>query len=151
MGDVAVDREHDRGLVILVDELGRGDADDAAMPPFAADDEHVVRPDGRVGLDRLLRLADELGLFLLAAQVLVVQLLRQPAGLLGHGFVGGEEQPRRDVRAAHAPGGVDARRDDERHLVAVDCLAGQPRGFEQRAEADGVRPTRQRFETEPAR
>ena len=57
VGDVAVDRQHDRRLVIRVDELRRGDADDAAMPALAADDEHVVRADGGVGLDRLLRLA----------------------------------------------------------------------------------------------
>ena len=57
VGDVAVDRQHDRRLVIRVDELRRGDADDAAMPALAADDEHVVGADGRIGLDRLLRLA----------------------------------------------------------------------------------------------
>ena len=56
VGHVAVDREDDRGLVIRIDELGRGDADDAAMPALAADDQHVVRADGRVGLNRLLRL-----------------------------------------------------------------------------------------------
>ena len=99
VGDVAVDREHDGRLVIRVDELRRGDADDAAMPALAADDEHVVGADRRVGLDRLLRLGDELGFLLLAPQVLVVQLLREPARLVAHGFVGGEQQPRRDVRA----------------------------------------------------
>ena len=65
--DVAVDRQHDRRLVIRVDQLRRGDADDAAMPAVAADDEDVVGADRRIGLDRLLRLRDELGLFLLAA------------------------------------------------------------------------------------
>ena len=55
--DVAVDRQHDRRLVVRVDQLRRGDADDAAMPAFAADDEHVVRADRRIGFDRLLRLA----------------------------------------------------------------------------------------------
>ena len=93
--------------------------------PVAADDEHVVRADGRVGFDRLLRLADELGFLLLPPQVLVVQLLREPARFVGHRFVGGEQQPGRDVRAAHPAGGVDARRDHERDLVAVDCLAGE--------------------------
>ena len=56
VGDVAVDRQDDRRLVVRVDELRRGDADDAAVPALAADDEDVVRADGRVGLDRLLRL-----------------------------------------------------------------------------------------------
>ena len=102
MGHVAVDREHDRGLVVRVDELRCGDADDAAMPALAADDEHVVRADRRVGLDRFLGLRDELGLFLLPPQVLVVQLLRQPARFLGHPLVGREQQSRGDVGAAHA-------------------------------------------------
>ena len=79
--DVAVDRQHDRRLVIRVHELRRGDADDAAMPALAADDEDVVGADRRVGLDRLLRLRDELRLFLLASQVLVVQLLGQRRAL----------------------------------------------------------------------
>ena len=108
---VAVDREHDRRLVKRVDELGRGDADDAAVPALAADDEHVVGADRRVRLDRLLRLADELGLLLLPPEVLVVELLREPAGFVRHALVGGQQEPRRDVGAAHAPGGVDARRD----------------------------------------
>ena len=63
--DVAVDRQHDRRLVERIDELRRGDADHAAVPAVAADDEHVVGADGRVGLDRLLRLSDELRFFLL--------------------------------------------------------------------------------------
>ena len=79
--DVAVDRQHDGGLVIRVDELRGRDADDAAMPAVAADDEHVVRADGRIGLDRLLRLRDELGFLLLAAEVLVVELLRERRAL----------------------------------------------------------------------
>ena len=47
------------GLWYCVDQLRRGDADHAAVPAFAADDEHVVRADRRVGFDRLLRLRDE--------------------------------------------------------------------------------------------
>ena len=54
--DVAVDRQHDGRLVVGVDELRGGDPDHAAMPAVAADDEHVVRADGGIGLDRLLRL-----------------------------------------------------------------------------------------------
>ncbi len=125
VGDVAVDRKDDRRLVVRVDQLGRGDADDAAMPALAADDEDVVRADCRVCFDGLLRLADELGFFLLPAQVLVIQLLREIARFLGHLFVRREEQPRRDVRAAHPAGRVDARRDHERDLVAVDRLSGE--------------------------
>ena len=39
------------------------------MPAGAADDEDVVRTDGRICFDRLLRLADELGFLLLPPQV----------------------------------------------------------------------------------
>ena len=85
--DVAVDRQHDRRLVVGVHQLRRDDADDAAVPAVAADDEHVVRADRRVGLDRLARLGDELGFLRLPPQVLVVQLLRQAARFVDHGFV----------------------------------------------------------------
>ena len=138
--DVAVDRQDDRRLVVRVDELRRGDADDAAMPAFAADDQHVVRADRRIGLDRLLRLGDEIRFFGLALEVLFVQLLRQPARFLAGRLVGGQQQPRGDVGRAHAPGGVDARREDEPDVVAVDGLAGEAGRFEQRAQADGVAP-----------
>ena len=81
VGDVAVDRQHDRRLVVGVDELGRRDADHAAVPAVAADDEHVVGADGRIGLDRLLGLGDQVGFFLLPPKVLVVQLLRERRAL----------------------------------------------------------------------
>ena len=54
--DVAVDRQHDRRPVERVHELRGDDADDAAMPALAGDDEHVVRADLGIGLDDLLRL-----------------------------------------------------------------------------------------------
>ena len=127
VGHVAVDRQHDRRLVIRVDELRRRDADDAAVPAVAADDEHVVRADGGVGFNRLLRLRDEIGFFLLAAQVLVVQLLRQRARFIAMRLVGGEQQPRRDVGRAHPARGVHARRQHEADLVAVDGLAASAR------------------------
>ncbi len=82
VGHVAVDREHDRWLVIGVDELRRRDADDAAMPAVPADDEDVVRADRRIGLDRLLRLGDEVCLFLLASQVFLVELLGERPRIL---------------------------------------------------------------------
>ena len=70
---------------------------------------------------------DELGLLLLPPQVLVVELLREAARFVAHRFVGGQQQPRGDVRRAHAAGGVDARREHERDVIAVDGLAGQAR------------------------
>ena len=54
---------------------------------------------------------DELGFLLLPPQVLVVELLGEPARLVRHRLVGGQQQPRGDVGRAHASGGVDARRD----------------------------------------
>ncbi len=146
---VAVDGQHDGGLVVGVDQFRCGDADDAAMPPVAADDQDVVRADGGIGLDRLLRGRHELRLFLLAPQILVVQLLGERAGLLLERAVGGEEQPRRDVGRAHAAGGVDAGRQHERDLIAVDGLAGQPAAIEQRPQADGVWSPAERLEAEP--
>ena len=71
------------------------------------------------------------------------------ARLVAHRLAGGEQQPGRDVRRAHAPGGVDARRDHERDLVAVDRLAGEAGRVEQRAQPDGVRPEAERRQAEP--
>ena len=48
----------------------------------------------------------------------------------------------------HAAGGVHARRDHERDVVAVDRLAGQARHVEQRAQADLVRTARELLEAE---
>ena len=81
----------------------------------------------------------ELRFLLLPAEVLVVQLLRQRARFVAERLVGRQQQARRDVGRAHAPRGVDARREHERDLVAVDRLAGQARCLEQRAQADRVR------------
>ncbi len=91
--------------------------------PGPADDEDVVRADCRVCFDGFLRLAHELGFFLLPAQVLVIQLLREIARFLGHLFARRQEQTRGDVGTAHPAGGVDARRHHERDLIAVDGLS----------------------------
>ena len=139
--DVAVDRQDDGRLVIRVDQLRRGDADHAAMPAVAADHEHVVRADRR---DRSrspswpARRAPLPPVW--RRRFSSFSCCASAARLVAHRFVGGEQQPRRDVGRAHAPGGVDPRRKDEADLIAVDRLAGQPGGVEQRAQADGVRP-----------
>ena len=138
--DVAIDRQHDRGPVERVDELAGDDADDAAMPAFAGHDEHGAGADVGIALDDLLRLGDDRRLFLLAADVLLVQLLGQrPAPL--------RPAPRRRpaagasrCRACHAAGGVDPRRQDEADVVAADALAGKPGAVEQGLQADLVRP-----------
>ena len=51
----------------------------------------------------------------------------------------GQQQPQRDVGRAHAAGGVHARREHERHVVAVDRLPREARALDERAQADLVR------------
>ena len=68
-----------------------------------------------------------------------VDMDRERASFVAHGFVGGEEQPRGNVRRAHASGGVDARSQHERDLVAIDRLSAQARRVEQRPQPDRVR------------
>ena len=134
------------GLWIRVDQLRRDDADHAAVPAVAADDEHVVRADRGVGLDRLLRLRDDvrfLGCW--RWRFSSFSCCASAARLVAMRFVGGEQQARRDVGRAHAAGGVDARREHEADVIAVDGLAGQAGGLEQRAQADRVRPLAQRL------
>ena len=144
--DAVLDRQHDRRPVERIHELAGHDADDAAMPSLAGDDEHRSRADIRIGLDDLPRRREDLRLFLLAPQVLPIELHRETPRLVGHRLVGREQQPRGDVGRAHAPRRVDARRQQKRDVVAVDRLAGQPRDVEQRAQSDLVRAARQHVE-----
>ena len=114
-----------------------------AVPAFAADDEHVVRADGRVGLDGLLRLGDEIRFLGLAPEVFLVELRRELTGFVAHRFVGREQEPRRDVGRAHPSSGVDARCEHECDLVAVDGLADEATAVEQRAQPDRMRSAAQ--------
>ena len=125
VGDVTIDRQDDRGLVIRVDQLRGGNADHTAVPSGPADDQDVVGADRRIVFDRLPGVDHELGLLLLPAEVFVVQLLRQGTRFVAERFVLRQQQARRDVRRTHAPGGIDARSEDEGDLVTVDGLAGQ--------------------------
>ncbi len=146
--DAVLDRQHDRRAVERVDDLRRDDADHAAVPSLAGDDEHRSRSDFGIGLDHLARLGDDVLLFLASARVLDLELFGEAARLVGHPLVGGQQQPRRDVGRAHAAGGVDPRREHEGDVVAVDLLAGQAGGVEQRAQADLVRSLRQHLQAE---
>ena len=148
MRDVAVDRQHDRRPIERIDQLRRDDADDAAVPAFAGDDQDAPGADLGIGLDDLLRLGEDVLILLAAARVLGLELVGKRLGFVGHRFVGREQQPRGDVRRAHAAGGVDARRDHEADVIAVDRLSGQAGGFEQRAQADLVRPLGQHLQPE---
>ena len=51
-GDAVRDREHERRLVVRLDELRRDDADDTAMPVVTGHDQHVVPADARVAVNR---------------------------------------------------------------------------------------------------
>jgi len=146
VGDLALDRQHDRGPVEGLDELGGDDPDDAAMPALAGHDQHVARADVGVAFDARLRLGDDRLLLLLAALVLAVERLGQLPRLVRHRLVDEEEEPCRQVGRAHAAGRVEARREHERDVVAVDRPAGEPRGLEQGAEPDRVPSRRQLVE-----
>ena len=78
---------------------------------------------------------ENLGFLFLPPDVLAIELQRELPHFFGQRLVVGEEQPRGDVRRAHAPGGVHARREHEADVVAVDRLAGQAGDIEQRAQA----------------
>ena len=127
---------------------------DATIPmtprcqPSPRDDQHRLRADVRVGLDDLLRGGRDRGFLFAPADVLAVELHGQGAGFLAHGFVARQQQPRRDVGRAHAAGGVDARGQHERDVVAVDGLPRQAGHIEQRSQADLVRPPREQFEAD---
>ena len=62
-----------------------------------------------------------------------------PGAPPGRGL-GAQQQIRRHVRRAHAPGGVDAGGQDEADLHGGDGFVGQARLLQQGVEADEVRP-----------
>jgi hypothetical protein len=76
-----------------VHQLRRHDANDAAVPAGAGHDNDGARAHLEVGLDDLLRLRDDLGFLLLAAQVLGVEQRGQLLRFAGHRLVGGEQEP----------------------------------------------------------
>ena len=140
--------QDDRRLVERVDELGRDDADHAAVPSVAGHDEDVVGADAHVGLDLFLRVGDDVGLVRLAAGVLFAELLGESSHFVELRLVAGEQQARGQVGRAHATRGVHARRNHECDVEPVDRRVQQTGRFEQRAQADRVRPLRQPLQAE---
>ncbi len=137
---VAVDREHDRRPVERVHELRGDDADDAAVPALARHHEHAARPDVGIGLDRSS--SPWRGCPAPPARRRVFSVSSCSARAFASSamlIVGGEQQPGGDVGRAHAAGGVDARRHHEADVVAVDGLAREAGGIEQRPQAHLVR------------
>ena len=82
VGDAVLDRQHDRRTMKRVDELRRDDADDAAVPAVAGDDQDRSRADVRIGLHDLLRGGQNLGFLFLTPDVLAVELQRELRALL---------------------------------------------------------------------
>ena len=145
-----LDRQHDRRPVKRVDQLRRDDADDAAVPALAGDDENRARADVRIGLDDFLRRGEDLRLFLLAPDVLAVELQRQRPRLVAHA-------PRRSASSSRvAMSGVlmrpaaftrGASMNDD--VIAVDRLARSgPRRRAARAGPTLCGPARQQVEAE---
>ena len=109
------------------------------MPSLARDDEDRLGADIGIRLHDLPRGGKNLGLFLLALDVLAIELLCERAHLLAEGLVGRQQEPRRNVRRAHPAGRVHTRSQHERHMETVDRLARQAGDVEQRTKADFVR------------
>ena len=127
VGLAVLDRQHDRRPVVGVDQLRGDDADDAAVPALAGDDQHRLRADVGIGVDDLAGRGDDVLLLLAAAGVLGVELLGQRLRLGRQRLVVGQQQARRQIGGGHAAGGVDPRRDHERDVIGVDGLAGRAR------------------------
>ena len=132
----------------MIDQLRCDDADHAAMPSLTGDDDHRAGADLQIGLDDVAGRRDDVGLFLLASQILGIELLRQLARLPGHRLVRSKQQSGGNVWRAHPSCRVDARREHEADVIAVDLLARQPAAVQQRAQADLVRPLRQHRQSE---
>ena len=75
--EAVFDRQHDRRPVERVDELRRDDADDAAMPAVAGDDEDERAPTSGSVWTIFFACGEDLGFFLLPPHVLAVELQRQ--------------------------------------------------------------------------
>ena len=119
-----------------------------AVPALAAHDEQVVGADVWIGLDDLPRRSHDARFLFLSPGVLVVQLRRERPRDVHLVLVDREQQPSGDVRRAHPPGGVDARREHEPDVEPVERLPEQARRLEQGAQPDRVRAPREAFQTE---
>jgi hypothetical protein len=112
------------------------------MPALAGDDENVLAADVRIAVDGPAGVGENRGLLLLAAGVLVGEtareLARPPPRLVVPSLH--QEQVEREIGRAHASGRVQARRQDEADVEAVERPPGQAALFEQGLDSRGVRP-----------
>ena len=144
----SIDRTID-GLVIGVDELRRGDPDDAAMPARRR------RRRGRCGRrppDRFrwpcAPAATSSASSCCRFRFSSFSCCASPRASCSSALSVARSRRVAISGRAHASGRVDARGEHEGDLVRVDGLAGEAAAIEQRAQADGVRPGAQRGQAE---
>jgi len=102
--------------------------------PRPQQDRPAPRP-LQLGLDALRRLEQHPLVELAAPLVVLLEALGDGAGLLR---VARQQQPHPLLGVAHAPGGIDARREHERHLAAGDVPAVQLGDLDQGRESRPV-------------
>ena len=109
--------QHDRAVEAL-DEARRDDADHALVPVLARDDVCAALAQllGPL-LDLLRRLAEDARLDGLPVAVQILELVREPARVVG---VVGEEQFERSARMTEAPRRIDARAEPEPAGAGID-------------------------------
>ena len=127
---VAVDGEQQAGHAVGVHQATGNDALHALVPPFAGHHQGALPLVGFGGLG--LGDLGELGLDGAALVVDALEALRLLVGLLE---VVGEQKAERQLRVAHAAGGVQARDDGEAEVGGGDLLTGGAGGVEQRGDA----------------
>ena len=125
MGNYAVfDADDDGGFGGALDDAGGEDADDAAMPAFAVDEEQTIGDEFGVGGETLLDGAEGSGFGVAAFAVEAFELGGQFRGAVR--VAGGKELD--DFGGdVHAAGGVDARSEAESNIEAGIRLAAGSR------------------------
>ena len=133
IGDAILDADDDGGLGGALDNARGEDADDAAMPAFAVDDEQAIGCDLGVGREAGLDGGERGGLDVAALAVEAIEL----GGKIGSAMGVARGEKLDDVGGdVHAAGGVDARGEAEGDVEAGELLRGgvECGGGEERAE-----------------
>ena len=136
---VVVDPDDHRRPVEAARDAAGDDAHHARVPVRMRHHDAVIARRVELRVERLARLADDAVLDLLALAARFVELLREDARAR---LALGEHQLQRGVRVAEAPGGVDARADDEADLVRVH-RPRDARRLDERAQAHRARAVEQ--------
>ena len=128
--------DHKAGTGVFFRKAGGHDAHHPLVPGVGGQHQGAALL-GRGLLDLFHGLGVDL---LLHGLALPVQGAQLPGQVLRPVGIGTQQQVRRHVRRAHAPGGVDAGGQDEADLHGGDGFVGQARLMQQGVEADEVRP-----------